>query len=108
MLIPTPLIIKVEGNEPKLVAVIVNGLGPALNIIPLTSISPSSRSTFVILEIANVAVSPGPSGIVAGVQLEAMNQRPLAGLRIQVALSAKDVTDAKSRNASMDRATRRP
>ena len=108
LLIPTPLIRKVEGNEPKLIAVIVNGLAPALNIMALTSKVPSSRSTLVILEAANVAVSPGPKGIVAGVQLEAMNQRPLAGLRFHVALPPKDVTDVISSHTSMDKSIRRP
>jgi hypothetical protein len=45
----------------------VNGLVPALNAIPFTSVS-AAKNTFLILENANVAVSAAPLGTVAGVQ----------------------------------------
>jgi hypothetical protein len=44
----------------------------------------------VVLETPNVAVSFGPSGIVAGAQLALLLQSPLVGLRFQVALPAKE------------------
>ena len=39
----------------------------------------------VVLDAANVAVSLGPLGTVVGVQLTAVFQSPLIGLRFQVA-----------------------
>ena len=42
----------------------------------------------VVLETPKVAVSLGPLGMVAGVQLVAVFQSPLVGLRFQVALPA--------------------
>jgi len=55
----------------------------------------------VILETPNVAVSLGPFGTVAGVQLLAAPQKPSGGLRFHVALPAKAVAAAASRNTSV-------
>src|SRR6266566_8908307 len=61
---PTPLRVNVNVG----LAVIVNALPPALNTMPLTSVL-AERETPVIVEDAKVAVSDGPLGMVAGVQL---------------------------------------
>ena len=47
------------------------------------------RDTLVILEVENVAISVKPLGTVCGVQLAAVFQSPLVGLRFQVALPAE-------------------
>src|SRR5262249_44049540 len=54
----------------------------------------------VILEKPKVAVSFGPLGTVAGVQLGAVFQSPFVGLRFHVALPAKAVLAARTRNGS--------
>ena len=56
--------------------------------MPLTCVAPSG-ATNLMLEVANVAVSFGPLGTVAGVQLLAVLQFPVAGLAPQVAFPAK-------------------
>jgi hypothetical protein len=43
----------------------------------------------VIVEMLKVAVSKGPLGTVAGVQLAAVFQSPLTGFALQVALPPK-------------------
>jgi hypothetical protein len=43
----------------------------------------------VLLELAKVATSEEPFGIVPGVQFAAVVQSPLVGLRFQVALPAR-------------------
>ncbi len=53
------------------------------------------------MEVANVAVSAGPLGTVAGVQLLAMVQPPLAGFAFQVALPAKLLLAVESRSVRM-------
>jgi len=63
---PTPLMVNVKVG----LAVIVNALPPALNTMPLTSVL-AERETPVIVEDAKKAVSDGPLGMVAGVQLAA-------------------------------------
>ena len=67
---------------------IVNALAPGLNTMPLTSVVTAMKGR-LILEVANVAVSAGPFGTVAGVQLVAVIQSPVAGVAFQVALPAK-------------------
>ena len=84
---PTPLIVSVSIGG----AVIVKALAPGLNWMPLTSVG-SEMEMPVVLETPNWAVSAGPFGTVAGVQLAAVFQSPLAGLRFHVALPAKAVT----------------
>src|SRR6266568_3393583 len=63
---PTPLMVNVKVAG----AVIVKAFPPALNTMPLTSVL-AERETPVLLEVAKVAVSDGPLGMVAGVQLAA-------------------------------------
>ena len=48
---------------------IVNALAPGLNTMPLTSTQGRIQRRPVVLETSNVAVSAGPLGMVAGVQL---------------------------------------
>jgi len=48
----------------------------------------AERETPVVLEVANVAVSEGPFGIVCGIQFVAVFQSPDAGLAFHVALPA--------------------
>src|SRR5947207_5510953 len=100
---PTPLILKICSYElTSEVTVSVNGLAPALNTMPLTSIVMASETKIpVTFETSKVAVSPGPLGTVGGVQLVAVNQLLPAGLRLQVALPAKALPPAESRNRSV-------
>ena len=49
---------------------IVNSLAPALKTMPFTSVL-AEMKTPVVLEDANVAVSEGPFGMVAGIQFAA-------------------------------------
>ena len=56
---PAPLTVNVNVGT----AVIVNALAPALNTMPFTSVL-AERETLVVLDVANVAVSEGPLGIV--------------------------------------------
>jgi hypothetical protein len=65
----------------------VNELAPGLKTIPLTCVSPSG-ATNLVLEVAKVAMSFGPFGDVAGVQLVGVLQFPVAGRAPQVALPA--------------------
>ena len=53
-----------------------------------------------MLDVANVAVSVGELGIVAGVQLAAVFQSPLVGADFHVALPAKLMLAAANRNNS--------
>src|SRR5713101_3154109 len=70
-------------------AVMLKLLAPGLNTIAATSVISVEKVTCLILEPANVATSVGPLGTVAGIQLAAVFQSPLVGLRFQVALPAK-------------------
>ena len=67
--------------------VMVKALAPGLKAIPLTS-KLAMTDTAELFETANVAVSAGPLGTVAGVQFEAMPQLLLPGFRFHVALPA--------------------
>jgi hypothetical protein len=96
---PTPLMVKKNvGLEAG--TVIVNALAPALNTMPFTSVK-AEMETPVLLEEANVAVSVGPLGTVAGVQLPAVFQSPVVGLAFQVALPAKLLLAVESRSIRM-------
>jgi hypothetical protein len=70
--------------------VIVKASAPGLKVIPSTS-TPAEVERSVTAEVANVAVSAGPFGIVFGIQFAAVFQSPLIGFRFQVALSASAV-----------------
>jgi hypothetical protein len=63
---PTPLIVNVNAG----LVVIVKSLAPALKTMPFTCVL-AEMETPVVLEDANVAVSDGPFGMVAGLQLAA-------------------------------------
>ena len=82
LVIPRPLIVRFTPPE-----VIVYGLAPELKIIPFTSVL-AERERAVVALAANVAVSDGPLGTVAGVQLPAVFQSPVAGLDLHWALPA--------------------
>ena len=98
--IPVPLRVSVN----VVLAVMVKALAPALNTMPFTSVF-AEIDTPVVLEVANVAVSPEPFGTVIGVQFAAVFQSPLPGLKSHCALPAKaglvlricPVASAKSR-----------
>src|SRR5438552_2744440 len=85
----------------------VNGLAPALNTIPFTSVS-AAKNTLLLLENANVAMSAAPLGIVAGVQFAAAFQFPELGFALQVALPAKAAVAAKNRSMMTPWSTPRP
>src|SRR5438067_6965030 len=93
---PAPLTINVNVGA----AVIVNGLAPALKTMPFTSML-AERKTLVVLEVANVAVSDGPLGMVGGVQFAAWFQSPVAGLVFHVALLAKVLLTVKGRSSNI-------
>ena len=69
-------------------SVIVKALAPMLKTIPATSVN-IEMETPVVFETANVAVSVGLFGTVAGIQFAAVFQSLLPGLRFQVALPAR-------------------
>src|ERR1044071_829938 len=69
-------------------------------MISLTSIGAESERV-VILELANVAVSPGPFGTVSGIQLAAVFQSPLTGLALHVALPANEWAPIKHEKRQM-------
>jgi len=79
---PSPIV-----NEPPFKA-IVKALATGLNTTPLTLVSAVEIDTPVVFELSKVATSVGEFGTVAGVQLAAVFQSPLEGLRPQVALPA--------------------
>src|SRR5437660_477282 len=62
--------------------------------------------TLVVFDRSNVAISAGPLGTVSGVQFVAVFQSPLVGLRFHVALPAKAVLAAESRNGTKTTANR--
>ena len=80
-------------------SVIVNALAPALNTMLFTCIR-LERERPVMLDVANVAVSVGELGTVAGIQLAAVFQSPVPGAAFHVALPAKLMLAAGSRNSS--------
>jgi hypothetical protein len=90
LVMPVPLMVTVGAWLTS-----VNGLAPALNTIPFTSVS-AAKNTRVILEKANVAMSAVPLGIVAGVQFAAVFQFPEPGLAFQVALPPKAAVAAQN------------
>ena len=60
----------------------------------------AERKTLVVLEVANVAVSDGPLGMVRGIQFAARFQSPVAGLVFHVALFAKVLLAVESSRSS--------
>ena len=78
---PTPLIV----SPKKGATVIVKLLAPGAKVIPSTIVF-AEIETAVVFETANVAVSAGPLGTVAGVQFPAVFQSPELGLTSQIAL----------------------
>ena len=102
---PTPLMIRSFMLSPSPFALkIVNALAPGVNTMPLTStIVPQQMLMKVALETSKVAVSAGPLGMVSGVQLSSSIQQipHIGSVPVHVALSAKAVADAKSRNTSV-------
>src|SRR3984893_5635974 len=76
LVIPTPLMVNVNVAG----TVMVKGLAAAfaLNTMPFTSVL-ADIETLVLLDEAKVAVSVGPLGAVAGVQLPGVFQSPVAG-----------------------------
>src|SRR5205823_8631713 len=99
LVIPLPLMVTVGAWLMR-----VNGLAPALNTIPFTSVS-AAKNTCLILENANVAVSAAPLGIVAGVQFAAVFQFPELGFALQVALPAKAADATKDISTTTPRRT---
>ena len=92
---PTPLMVK-KNVGLKGGTVIVNGLAPALNTMPFTSVK-AEMETLVILEVANVPVSAEPLGTMPAVQLAAVFQSPLTGLAFHV-FTAKAVLRSESKS----------
>ena len=81
MLTPAPLIVRVTFGSTEM----VKALAPAVKSIALTS-TDRRNEIAVMLETLKVATSDGPLGTVAGVQLVAVFQTPVAGSRSHVAL----------------------
>ena len=82
--IPVPLMVSARRG----LGLIVKALAPELKTIALTSVF-AEGARLVVFEEAKVALSAGPLGTVFGVQLRAVFQSPLVGLRFQVALPAE-------------------
>ena len=76
---PTPLIRKPAKGDGE---VIVNMLAPAWKVIPFR-VTLDESETSAVLEAPKVAISERPFGTVAGIQLAAVFQSPLVGLRVQ-------------------------
>src|SRR5262245_43721585 len=90
LLIPGPLMVNVTPVETGSgSAVMLKLLAPGLNTISATSVITAENLRPVTLDPAKVATSVGPFGTVAGVQLTAVFQSPVVGLRFQVALPAR-------------------
>lgn len=81
---PVPLMVNITAG----LTVMVNGLAPKLNVIPLTSVA-AVIDTAVVLERANVAVSDEPLGTVPDDQFVPVFQLTEPGLRSHVPLPAK-------------------
>src|SRR3954468_20130026 len=79
--IPGPLMVMFS------VVVIVKALAMGVKMRLATS-NLSDTEISVVFELSKVAVSVGPFGSVAGVQLAAIFQSPLVGFRFQMALPA--------------------
>src|SRR5207248_9624175 len=99
LVMPLPLMVTVGAWLTR-----VNGLAPALNTIPFTSVS-ATKNTCLTLENANVAVSAAPLGIVAGVQFAAAFHVPEPGFAFQVALPAKAAVATKNISTTTPRST---
>src|SRR5206468_2979259 len=93
LIMPAPLIVNA-----KELSVIVNALAPELNTMLFTVIR-LEREMPVMLDVANVAVSVGEFGTVPGVQLAAVFQSPVTGAAFHVALPAKLLPAAASKNS---------
>jgi len=91
------------GKLSLLMRVIVNGLAPALNTMPLISgeYKKFPKTISVVFETPNVAVSADSLGTVAGVQFVAESQLLLIGLRFHVALPPEAGAATKSRSSSV-------
>ena len=97
-LLTMPVPLMVRGAPTPLV--MVNIAPPGLKTIELTSVG-SLGVIALRCEVAKVAMSAGPFGTVLGIQLAAVFQSPLVGLRFQVALSAKMASSAASESVTM-------
>src|SRR5207302_1852869 len=94
LVMPTPLMVNANA-----LSVIVNALAPALNTMLFTCIR-LERERPVMLDVANVAVSVGELGTVAGIQLAAVFQSPVPGAAFHVAFPAKLILAAGNRNSN--------
>src|SRR5882757_3557931 len=81
---PTPLKSMIANSDEVL---IVNGPASGWKTM-LSRVMPLVTDTFVLVELAKVATSDAPFGIVAGVQLAGVFQFAVAGFCCQVALPA--------------------
>ena len=87
---PPPLKVNCDTTDPKLSpTVILKGLPPGLKTMLSTSTGGNTIEVAGALETPKVAMSAEPFGTVAGVQLAAVLQSPVVGLRFQVALPPK-------------------
>ena len=78
---------------------IVNALAPVLNTIPFTSVT-AEIETATVFDKPKVAVSAGPLGTVAGVQLAAVFQSAVPGIGSHIALPASArLVSSRSTNA---------
>ena len=87
-MIPAPTVFKIAPENGRAGEVMVKALAPAAKTIE-SSCTVSTTSTLAWLDMPKVATSSGPLGTVGGVQLAAVFQSLLVGLRFQVALSAR-------------------
>ena len=100
--IPVPLSVSVSVG----LAVIVNALAPALNVIPLTCVPAESESA-VVPDVANVAVSAAPFGTEPPTQFVPAFQRLLPGAAFHVSLPAKASPEWRSASSATPRMGRR-
>lgn len=89
LIIPPPLNVRWVTTDPMVSpTVTLKGVAPELKIMLSTSIGGNTIERADELETAKVAMSDGLLGTVFGVQLAAVLQSLLVGLRFQVALPA--------------------
>lgn len=88
---PAPLKIKRFSAESLNSWITVNASAPGAKTMLSTSVA-VGISIKVCDDVVNVAISDGPSGIVAGVQLAAVSQSELVGFALHVALPASTIS----------------
>ena len=102
LVIPVPVISKTVPGS----GAIVKALAPELKTILLTRVLAelAEIETSTTLDTSKVAISEGPFGTVAGVQLADVFQSPSVGFKFQVALPPRATSSLRQRIRNNERA----